>query len=252
MVKVLTINILTWLGDWHRRRSLLIDGLAAEKPDLVGLQEINMTANSSDWIAKQIGLPYVYLVPGRRVEGHDGDYAGNAILSRYPFVQTAELDLQTQGRVAQLVQVHVDDQPLVFCNGHYYWHPGPHPNRVKQIERLLEWLGQLPSTVPIVAVGDFNEVPHMPAIALLKQHFASAHEALHHCEPDYTCPTPLAPEWHKPFRGTLDYVFINQLLRVHDCRVVLNQHAPRDPLLYPSDHFGIAAELEILSPSNQP
>lgn len=248
MVKVVTINILEWLGDWHRRRSLLIDGLVAEQPDLVGLQEVNMTANSSDWIAKQIGLPYLYLVSGRPVEGHPRDYCiGNAILSRYPFEQTMELDLQTQGRVAQSVQILVDNQPLVFCNGHYYWQPGPHPNRVRQIERLLQWLGKFSPTLPKIAVGDFNEMPHMPAIALMKQHFNSAHEALHHCEPDYTSPTPLSPEWHKPWRGTVDYVFINQFLRVRDCRVVLNQHAPHDPWLYPSDHFGIAADLEILA-----
>jgi endonuclease/exonuclease/phosphatase family metal-dependent hydrolase len=49
----------------------------------------------------------------------------------------------------------------------------------------------------------------------------------------------------KLWRGTLDYVFVNEHVGVHDCRVILNQPAPHDPTLYPSDHVGLAATLEL-------
>jgi hypothetical protein len=49
----------------------------------------------------------------------------------------------------------------------------------------------------------------------------------------------------RPWRGTLDYMFANHRLRVLECEGVLNQPAPHDPTLYPSDHFGVAATVEL-------
>jgi endonuclease/exonuclease/phosphatase family metal-dependent hydrolase len=118
--------------------------------------------------------------------------------------------------------------------------------------------------MPTVAVGDFNGMPETPATALMRDRFTSAYAAYHGHEPEYTCPTPLkkrrslqrrlvkylVSSWInrtlRPWRGTLDYVFINQHLRVRNCQLILTEPAPNDRTLYPSDHFGIAAELEVV------
>ncbi len=262
VVKVVTINILFDMEYWTQRRELLLEGLAAEQPDLLGLQEVKLPEDTSAWLAEQLSLPYVHLVPQQNSSPEGGPLHGVAILSRYPFKHQATLDLQSQGRVAQYVQVEVGGQPLVFCNGHYYWYPGPTPERVKQLRLLLDWLNALPSEMPIVAVGDFNGTPETPAIALMRERFTSAYPAYHTHEPDYTCPTPLGQrglqrwlrkkllnlwanrtlrDWH----GTLDYVFVSQHWQVRDCRLILTSPAPHDRTLYPSDHFGIAAELKL-------
>ena len=264
MVKVVTINILFEMEKWAQRRELLVEGLAAQQADLIGLQEVKLPEDNSAWLAQQLNMPYVQLVPYQVKDDQGFPFYGGAILSRYPFTQQDTLDLQTQGRVAQYVQVEVDGQPLVFCNGHYYWYPGPSPERVKQVQLLLDWLGKLPPDMPIVAVGDFNGMPETPAIALMRERFTSAYAAYHGQEPEYTCPTPLKKRrslqrrvvkylvnaWvHRrlrAWRGTLDYVFINQHLRVQNCQLILTEPAPNDRTLYPSDHFGIAAELEIV------
>ncbi|GET37249.1 endonuclease/exonuclease/phosphatase family protein [Microseira wollei] len=185
MVKVITINILFEMETWAQRRELLVEGLAAQQADLIGLQEVKLPEDNSAWLAQQLNMPYVQLVPYKV-----GDY-GAAILSRYRFTEQDTLDLESQGRVAQYVQVEVEGQPLVFCNGHYYWYPGANPERVKQVQLLLDWLGKLPPDMPIVAVGDFNGMPETPAIALMQERFTSAYAAYHGREPDYTCPTPL-------------------------------------------------------------
>lgn len=262
MVKVITINILFEMETWAQRRELLVEGLAAQQADLIGLQEVKLPEDNSAWLAQQLNMPYVQLVPYKV-----GDY-GAAILSRYRFTEQDTLDLESQGRVAQYVQVEVEGQPLVFCNGHYYWYPGANPERVKQVQLLLDWLGKLPPDMPIVAVGDFNGMPETPAIALMQERFTSAYAAYHGREPDYTCPTPLKKQrsWQRqlvkylvnswvhrtwrPWRGTLDYIFINQHLRVRYCQLILTSPAANDPFLYPSDHFGIAAELEIFRQSS--
>ena len=261
MVKVITINILFDLTDWGQRRSLLVNALAAEQADLIALQEVKLPENTAAWLAEQLGMEHVYLVP-RRVDKADQTLHGVAILGRYPFVQQAKLDLETQGKVAQFVEVEIHGQPLVFCNGHYYWYPGSHCDRDRQIQQLLAWLGHLPPTLPIIAVGDFNGTPETTAIALMRERFTSAYAACHGQEPACTCPTPLARRnWRKvardlwrnlifnrsliPWKGTLDYIFVNQHLQVKDCRIILNQPDPQNPTLYPSDHFGLVAELEI-------
>ena len=63
MVKVVTINILSDLDRWPRRRDLLRDGLAVEQADLIGLQEVRLREETGAWLAEQLGMPYVYTVP---------------------------------------------------------------------------------------------------------------------------------------------------------------------------------------------
>lgn len=263
MVKIITINILFELDRWEERRRLLVEGLAAENADVIAVQEVKLPEDTGAWLAAKLEMPYVHLVPFQPFQiGRKEISYGIAILSRYPFVQQATLDLQSQGRFAQYVQIAPQGQPLGICNGHYYWYPGSHADRDRQIKLLLDWLGQLPPEIPLVTVGDFNGSPDTSAIALLRQNFTSAYAAYHGQEPDYTCPTPLVHlNWRKslrhrwrnlvfnrtltPWRGTLDYIFINQYLSVQDCRLVLNLPAPHNPYLYPSDHFGIVADLEF-------
>jgi len=259
-IAVATINILFDLRDWSRRRDLLVEGLAAVQADLIGLQEVKLPENNAAWLAEQLGFPYVQLVPFATEDVPGVPSYGSAILSRHPFQDQAALDLQGQGRFAQRVQVEIAGRPLIFCNGHYFWYPGPAAGRQAQIERLLAWLAEIPADVPIVAVGDFNGEPQTPAIARLRQQFTSAYAACHGREPDYTCPTPLARRnWRKvirqiwldlfynhtlrPWRGTLDYIFFSSHLTARHCELILDRPAPGSRTLYPSDHFGLAAEL---------
>lgn len=248
---------------WMQRRGLLVEGLAAEQADLIGLQEVNLQENTSSWLAERLDMPYVSLVPYQELPYKLGPAYGAAILSRYPFIQQAQLDLQSQGRFAQSVQVEVDNRSLVFCNGHYYWQPGSTPKRKAQMQLLIDWLDALPPETPAIAVGDFNATPETPEMALIRERFASAYATHHGREPDYTCPTPLkkrrnvwlslqrrllstwANRTLKPWRGTLDYIYISQHWRVSDCRLILTEPAPDNPNIYPSDHFGMVAELEL-------
>lgn len=260
MVKVVTINILFELEDWEQRRQLLVQGLAAEQPDLIALQEVRLPEDTSIWLAEQLNMPYRYVVPRQQLGKH-GIADGIAILSRHPFQRQEMLALQSQGRVVQFVQVDIQGQPWGFCNGHYYWYPGSHPDRDQQVQQMLAWLEQMSLSCPVVAVGDFNGTPETSAILLMRQSFTSAYAACHGQEPEFTCPTPLKKRKRlkylrhivlnlivhrtlQPWRGTLDYIFVNSQVQVRDCRVILNQPAPHSRTLYPSDHFGLVADLD--------
>lgn len=259
--KVATINILFDLSLWDKRRGLLVKGLAGQEPDLVALQEVSLPQNNAAWLAKELGIPYVYLTPKTGKAAHR---EGIAILSRFPFEKQETLDLRTQQRVAQYVQVRVGGQPLVFANAHFYWQPGEAAERLQQVELMLEWLGAIPGSPGMVVCGDFNATPNLPSYRRMRQEFVSAYAAVHGQEPEFTSPTPLPrstlvtlgvllrffknirlKEIQRDWHGTLDYIFTNQGVQVQDCQVVLNQPAPDDPRLYPSDHFGLAANLGL-------
>ncbi|MFM6152200.1 MAG: endonuclease/exonuclease/phosphatase family protein, partial [Sphaerospermopsis kisseleviana] len=237
-----------------------------ENPDIIALQEVSLSEDTAAWIAEQLNIPHIYKVTPQEVSGSDLPF-GLAILSRFPIEQKAALNLQYQGRIAQYAQIKLDNnKSIVICNGHYFWYPGSHPKRDKQLQLMLNWLSKLPPEMPIVTVGDFNGTPDTSGIALIKEKYQSAYEVYHGKEPEYTCPTPLDNldkiNWRrrlqvfwrtlifnktwKRWQGTLDYIFINQHLQVKDCRITLNQPAASNRYLYPSDHFGIVADLEIV------
>jgi endonuclease/exonuclease/phosphatase family metal-dependent hydrolase len=262
VVRVATVNILNDLSRWSERRPLLARGLAGLSLDLIALQEVSepLGAGTAHWLARELGGLEVFVCPkagwGRKREGI-------AVLSRLPVERHKVLDLRSQQRTAQLVEVRAGEHPVVLVNGHLFWPPGVHGARVRQVERLLSWIEAKAPGVPVIACGDFNATPGSRAIALMSRTFVSAHEAVHGAEPKYTCPTPLvcggrvrgpvtrgllrlfsnAPG--EPWRGTLDYIFVSPTVRVLECGVILDRPSPDDPTLYASDHFGLAATLEV-------
>lgn len=259
VIRIVTINILNDLSHWKERRRLLADELAALKPDLVALQEVNIPSNPAAWLAEQIGLPYLHLTTKT---GFESSSEGIAILSRYPFESQADLSLGGQQRVAQMVRVSTGQKVLTLANGHFFWQPGESAIRLRQVERFINWLNEASGNTPLVICGDFNGTPETQAIQLMSQLFTSAYAAVHRHEPEYTCPTPLPRSfWSQArtilgffflirpkhfnlrWRGVLDYIFVDQGLKVFDCQVVLNKPSPDNSRIYPSDHFGLYAQI---------
>ena len=149
-------------------------------------------------------------------------------------------------RTAQRVRIDVGGQPLDFYNTHFHYQLGPEADetRCEQVGRLLAWMDSHGWDFPKVLVGDFNAWPDSRAVRLLKERFTSAYQAVHGKEPEKTWPTPLlrqpsAPDW------TLDYIFLSPGVRVADAALTFTEPGASDPALYASDHFGLAASVEL-------
>jgi endonuclease/exonuclease/phosphatase family metal-dependent hydrolase len=265
IVKVVTANILSDLSRWEDRGPLLAQGLAEAGPDIIALQEVNLRPNgvhpnTAAWLAEKLNFDYIHLTPKT---GKSGIEEGIAIISRLPFDAQADLDLKTQDRVAQYVQVRIQDRPWVIANGHFFWQPGDSTERLRQVERLLDWLSPVLDRVPVAVCGDFNSLPGTKAVRRMQVNLASAYAAVHGAEPEFTFPTPLPrsrlamlhtllaywrdirlSELRLKLRGTLDYIFVNDRMRVVISRLILDRPSPVDPKLYASDHFGLMAVLE--------
>lgn len=266
-LKVVTINMLSDLSRWDERRVLMVNQLADLSPDIVALQEVSLPENPAAWIAKQLGQRSsnasryeVYLCPK---SGFWGKNEGIAILSRIPADTHECILLGGQGRVAQKIRIIIENEPLYLINVHLFWQPGYSEDRQRQIRILMDWLNHLSIASPVVILGDFNATPLSETIRLIKNRYKSAFESVHGIEPEYTCPTPLSVSLKSSlttlirfiayihlrsiklnWRGTLDYIFVNNNISVLDSQITLNNPHPTKSNLFPSDHFGLFANLK--------
>jgi len=267
---LVSINILNDLSRWWQRRNLLVEQIAECQPDLIAIQEVSIQRKSSNahWLAEQLNSRddasekryEVFLCP--KTGGFEKK-EGIAILSRLPVNKQERLDLLTQNRVAQAITFRLEGETLILINGHYYWQHGSAPRRLAQVELLLDWMDTQPAVYPVVVCGDFNGTPETPSIKFMRQYFDSAHVAIHGKEPEYTCPTPLPsstkkklraaaqkllgqrPTTESTWRGTLDYIFVDPRMQTQACDVVLDQPSKLNAEIYPSDHFGLYAKINV-------
>src|SRR6266540_4334 len=248
-IKVATLNLFNRMGEWEKRAPLVIDQLEALSPDVIAFQEVDLMLDQGMWIARQINLrlkdrPHYRIKhaasPGKRVSYH-----GIGTLSRLEFVEHEVLDLMTFDRVAQRMVFRCGDRSFVFVNTHLHHPPEAEAERTEQLSYLLRWLDRDPrSGLPLVIAGDFNSYTHEKAVALMKSRFRSAFEVVHGHEPDKTWPTPVNDFDPSP-HGTLDYIYVSNQFNIVDARLAFDTPSAEDPGLYPSDHLGLAATLEI-------
>ncbi|MCX6019867.1 MAG: endonuclease/exonuclease/phosphatase family protein [Chloroflexi bacterium] len=247
-MRIITLNLLRDLTRWDERKHLLLDEFEHLQPDVIALQEVALPLNTAEWLAARLRGYSVHLTPKN---GRMSTREALATLTRLPVREVHRIDLGAQHRVAQAILLN-GPQALTLVNGHFYWSPGDSAQRAQQIRRIHTWIRRMHGHEPergIVVCGDFNSTPESRSMQLMQEEFVSAHHAHHGAEPAYTVPTPLhisqSPQRKStPWRGTVDYIFVSHNLRVRDCRIVFDRHAPHDVTLFPSDHLGLVADLE--------
>jgi endonuclease/exonuclease/phosphatase family metal-dependent hydrolase len=252
-LRVATLNLYGPPYRTDERAELVAPGLARLRPHIVGLQEVNIRADIGTRVSSALNVlttesPFRILHvanPGRKVV-----HSTLAVITNLPVLAHDGTDYLTEGlemnRMAQRVRVDAGGQLLDFYNTHFHYQMGPEADetRCEQARKLLAWMDSHGWDIPKVLVGDFNAWPDSPPIRLLKERFVSAYEAAHGEEPEKTWPTPMlkqtdAPDW------TLDYIFVSPGIRVAQADLTFTEAGAADSDLYASDHFGLAATLDI-------
>jgi nocturnin len=242
---VATLNILNLADRWHERLPLILADMAALQPDLLGLQEV------------------VYVMQQDRLIGAAGDgrYGavrgwagrpeyGNSLLVREPLeatdVERLELGLN---RAAHRTVVELPGGSRVLMVVTHLHHLGPDETaRDDQTQKLIEWLGGAPTVYARIVVGDFNADPAEPTVQrMLAAGYRSAYADANGRDPDVTWPSGLqAPAMDTDGSPEcLDYIWVTGAVTVASCRLAFDRPDPEDPTLYPSDHLGLSAQLEI-------
>jgi endonuclease/exonuclease/phosphatase family metal-dependent hydrolase len=153
------------------------------------------------------------------------------------------------GREAHRVVVGLPGgSSVTFAVTHLHHPTDGEIERDGQTAGLLDWLAAGRSTDALIVVGDFNAPPAEPAYARMRAAgFTSASLAANGAEPDVTWPSGL----DAPAKDTdgdpscLDYIWVRGAARVADCRLAWDRPAVGDPTLYPSDHVGLLATIEV-------
>jgi hypothetical protein len=104
--RVATLNLEQDHKRRDARRELVIDQLAALQPDVMAFNEICVPLQTGRWLQRmareRLGTPLA-LVQQSKVNG-SSLVDGEALLTRYPVVQTANWDYRTLDMVAQVVR----------------------------------------------------------------------------------------------------------------------------------------------------
>jgi endonuclease/exonuclease/phosphatase family metal-dependent hydrolase len=242
---VATLNILNLADRWPERLPLILADMAALQPDLLALQEV------------------VYVMQQDRLIGAagEGQYAairgwagrseyGNSLLVREPLLprDIDRIDLGFQ-RSAHRAVIDLPSGPAVLVAVTHLHHAVPDAaERDGQAATLLEWLAKGHETDATIAMGDFNADPAEPAYArMVAAGFRSAFAEVNGEEPVVTWPSGLqAPAMDTDGEpDCLDYIWLRGAIRATEARLVFDRPDPDDPTLYPSDHLGVSARLEV-------
>ncbi|MCH8813657.1 MAG: endonuclease/exonuclease/phosphatase family protein [Chloroflexi bacterium] len=247
-IKLATLNLFNRMGEWERRAPLVIDQLEALAPDTIAFQEVDLDLDQGMWISRQINKR-LQERPHYRIKhvASPGKYAsvhGLGTLSRLEVAEHEILDLMSYDRTAQRIIFQTDSGRFAFVNTHLHHPPEAVQERLQQLEYLLAWLDRDERKLPTVIAGDFNSYINEPGVAMMKSRFRSAFEAVHGGEPEKTWPTPVNTYDDSP-HGTLDYIYVSEEFRILDAGLAFDEPAADDPDLFPSDHLGIYARLEL-------
>lgn len=242
-LRLLTYNIHKCIGgvDRRYRPERICEVISHYDPDLVLLQEVDAGARRSrghrqvDLLGELCGYAHRTWFPNHRLRG-GGEY-GNAILSRFPFTQTQNIDLTVPLRKRRSV-LHARSRVRIARRKtrtlHVYnMHLGLSGyERKQQLRRFLDShpFKGLDHRTPVVVGGDFNDVwgtlgPRM----LVPEGFRGM-------------PRPIATfPAYAPVRA-LDSVYVRGNLRLLDVRRARLKAATQA-----SDHRPLIADLVITS-----
>jgi endonuclease/exonuclease/phosphatase family metal-dependent hydrolase len=278
VLRTATLNVWNRSGPWRERLGLIRRELETLAPDVLGLQEVmrlvapgtsepvSPEQDQAAEIAHGLGYEVAYAPAS---EYGNGLVMGNAILSRFPILETHAAYLPDAGSgerrsiVHALVQSPWGRLPLFVT--HYNWRLEHGYVRLKQALFTAAWIdARAPvqaGLLPPILMGDFNAEPDSDEIRFLRGLSVQAGKSVHYADAwryagDGSPGTTFDPKNdyarknREPPRR-IDYIFARgpdaefrgePLL----AKLVFNTSEPgAGGPLWPSDHFGVYAEIAV-------
>jgi acetylornithine deacetylase/succinyl-diaminopimelate desuccinylase-like protein/endonuclease/exonuclease/phosphatase family metal-dependent hydrolase len=237
-LRVMTYNIHVGVGmDKKLDLQRIADVINRERPDLVGLQEVDRgvkRTEGKDEIAELAAMTRMEYAFAPNLDYQGGKY-GVAILSRFPIKNTVhrmfENKREAERRGMLLVEVEVERQLLTFVTTHldYQFEDG----RLFETEQLMKHLAEVKG--PLIVVADLNDVPTGSAYQMMRTKFDDAWVVSRAKGDGFSYPAD------KPAKR-IDHVFSGRGVRAKKAWVVES---------LASDHVPVVAELELLRPETQ-
>ncbi len=230
----MTFNIHVGVGmDKKLDLQRIADVIIRERPDLVGLQEVDRGVRRTEGIdeitelAKMTRMDYAF---GHNLDYQEGQY-GVAILSKF-LIQKIDHRKYENRREAERrgmlrVEVDIGGRTISFATTHLDYQQDE--GRLFETEQLLRFLADVKN--PLIVVGDFNEEPDGSAYKLMLTKFEDAWIGSRAKSDGFSYPAD------KPAKR-IDYIFYRTTDGVRAKRAWLMKTPA-------SDHLPVMAELEI-------
>lgn len=246
-VRIATLNLEQNLKNWERRRELVVHQLGELNPDMLALNEIHIPDQTGRWLqrAARERLEKNYCLLQQSKASTEGRIQGEGLLTRYPPIETLNLDYGSHNCVALAARFEIDDRLLDVYVTHLIAARVDDSARQYQVTQLLQWVETRTDAACYIVCGDFNAAPDQLSIRLMADTFEATQFAA-------TAFTPLSdshgrpthPEWPR-FDRCIDYIWVKGNVKVCDSGLCFATPAPDEPNLWPSDHLGVWADLEI-------
>lgn len=252
----------------NERLQLIAVALAELRPQIIFLQEVFVNEREGypdvrDVLLAALGDDYTAVFGPLNGQAIDGGGLGQMTLTRLPILSTENRSVgPVPGSVRAVHRVTVETEigPVDVYNVHL---EGTEPDpqlAIDEIENVLAFIRETRTGAgPVILAGDFNAQPGDPAIqALLEAGFvdvlAVGGDATCAAAGDPGCTSDTAPLGDNPENLTsrrIDYIFVlageDLSLSIRSAQLFLNAAQPigEGRLLWPSDHIGVQAVLEL-------
>jgi endonuclease/exonuclease/phosphatase family metal-dependent hydrolase len=245
-LRIATLNLAQNQKCWDARRQLIAAQLRELNPDTFALNEIHLPTQTGRWLqqaAKLSGIGYTLLQQSKA--GADSRTQAVGLLTRLPLVETANLDYQSYNCVALAARFEIAGRLLDIYATHLIAARVEDSARQYQVAQLLDWIRTRDEADYSVVCGDFNAAPDQPSIQLMSETYRAT-------QTQPTAFTPLRqpggepshPEWPR-FDRCIDYIWVSQAIKVLASGLCFNQPTKDNPELWPSDHAGVWADVEL-------
>jgi endonuclease/exonuclease/phosphatase family metal-dependent hydrolase len=247
VIRIATLNVEQDHKCWLARRELIASQIGDVSPDFWALNEIHIPGQTARCLqkaaSKVTGTKYLLLQQTKA--GEDSCTQGEALLTRYCVIETANVDYRSHDCVALVARFEIDGRLLDIYVTHLIAAKVEDSARQFQVTKLLEWIRTRDDADCSIVCGDFNAAPDQPSIGLMSAAY----------RPTQTQPTaftplrepggaPTHPEWER-FDRCIDYIWISPSIELKASGLCFNQPDKDNPDLWPSDHVGVWADLEI-------
>lgn len=246
--RIATLNLEQHHKRWEARREVIVQQLGLLRPDVWALNEICIPLQTGRWLQRaareRLAMPLALVQQSKTNATSLLD--GEALLTRYPIVETANWDYRTLDMVALVARLAVEGHLVDVYVTHLYRSRGDDALRLFQVQQLLDWIQSRDDVEARVVCGDFNATLDMPSAQLMASVFQPTQTAVTAFTPlQDTDGTVSHPYWRR-FDRCIDYLWVAGPLTVCASGVCFNEASAEDPTLWPSDHAGVWADLAFV------
>jgi endonuclease/exonuclease/phosphatase family metal-dependent hydrolase len=245
--RIATLNLARNEKRWEQRRELIIQQLVEVKPHVFSLNEIWLPLQTGRWLQErartELGINYVLTEQRRAASAEHPEAEG--LLTQFPIIARSHRFFSAGDTATLVVRLQIEGQGVDVFVTHLYPSRREESERVGQVKELIAWIKERADVEHRIVCGDCNAAPETESMRLMAREF----------RPTQTAPTaftplrgldgqPTHPEWSR-FDRCIDFIWISESVRLLGSRRCFDQPSPDDENLWPSDHVGVWADLEL-------